>query len=47
MYSCYTPPFKQTCKCRKWEADNENPDKILTIQDKSGLDAWEVSDRHS
>jgi len=39
-----TPHLNKLSAIKKWEVDTQNPDKILTIEGKPGIDDQEVID---
>ena len=39
-----TPHFNKLKDIQKWEVDIQNPDKILTVEGKPGIDDQEVID---
>lgn len=39
-----TPHLNKLSDIEKWEVDTQNPDKILTVEGKAGIDDQEIID---
>ncbi|PWS28486.1 hypothetical protein DHW03_01100 [Pedobacter yonginense] len=39
-----TPHLNNLLAIEKWEVDTQNPDKILTVEGKQGIDTYQVID---
>jgi len=44
MYSCCNPHLDKLSGIEKWSVDTENPEKVLTIEVKPGIDSKQVID---